>query len=218
MTRRRTLFAGLLSLVVFAVLAIVVGVAPGAVDPLDHAWNGMMASIRSEFAVQAALVMNALGGGWIATFAIPLLLAAVAALVRGWRVGVVALLAFIASALAVQVLKHLLGRERPIDLLVASDFGSFPSGHTANAATIGVVLCLILPRVLGVAVALAWTVLMALSRTVLSVHWLSDTVGGALLGAGVGLIVVALCLGWVRPRVEGSEREGAEREESERDA
>lgn len=39
---------------------------------------------------------------------------------------------------------------------------------------------------------------MALSRTFLSVHWATDTIGGALLGAGVVLLLAAWLLPWVR--------------------
>jgi len=86
----------------------------------------------------------------------------------------------------------------PLDMLVNSDFGSFPSGHTANAATVAVVLCVLLPRAIAIPLGIAWTVLMAGSRTVLSVHWVTDTIGGALVGAGVGLLVVAALAPWTR--------------------
>jgi undecaprenyl-diphosphatase len=36
-----------------------------------------------------------------------------------------------------------------------------------------------------------WVLLMAFSRTYLHAHWLSDTVGGAMLGAGAVLLVAA---------------------------
>ena len=85
-------------------------------------------------------------------------------------------------------------------MLVTSDFGSFPSGHTANAATVAIVLCVLLPRAIGIPLAIVWTSLMAASRTVLSVHWLTDTLGGALLGAGAALLVVALFAPWTSPR------------------
>ena len=47
----------------------------------------------------------------------------------------------------VQLLKNLFGRARPEDILVVSDFGSFPSGHVANAATIAVAIGMIVPNV-----------------------------------------------------------------------
>ena len=41
-------------------------------------------------------------------------------------------------------------------------------------------------------VAVAWTVAMAVSRTVLDEHWLSDVVAGSLLGAGCAIGVAAV--------------------------
>ena len=72
-----------------------------------------------------------------------------------------------------------------------SDIGSFPSGHVANAATLAVALALILGRTWVWYVGAIYTVAMALSRTYLGAHWLSDTIGGALLGAGIAIIVWA---------------------------
>jgi undecaprenyl-diphosphatase len=40
---------------------------------------------------------------------------------------------------------------------------------------------------------------MALSRTLIDAHWLTDTVAGALCGAGVAAVVVAVLLPEVTP-------------------
>ena len=101
------------------------------------------------------------------------------------------LIASVISAVVVQLLKNLYDRARPEDILVVSDHGSFPSGHTANAATIAVTLGIILGRRWVWFAGVAYTVLMLLSRTYLGAHWLSDTLGGLLVGAGVAVIVWA---------------------------
>ena len=91
-----------------------------------------------------------------------------------------------------QLLKVTVGRARPEDMLVQSDPGSFPSGHTANAATTAVALGFIFfPRIWVWVAGSAYAVAMALSRTYLGAHWLSDTIGGLLLGAGVAVLVWA---------------------------
>jgi undecaprenyl-diphosphatase len=89
---------------------------------------------------------------------------------------------------------------------VASDFGSFPSGHTANAATIAVVVWVLFPRVWTAVAGVLWVVAMALSRTVLSVHWATDTLGGALAGAAAVFLLAGWLLPWVtaRPAVAAS--------------
>lgn len=54
-----------------------------------------------------------------------------------------------------------------------------------------VVLALVLRRGWIWAAGLVYTVIMLLSRTYLSAHWLSDTVGGLVLGSAVAVIVWA---------------------------
>jgi undecaprenyl-diphosphatase len=61
----------------------------------------------------------------------------------------------------------------------------------ANAATIAVAATVIFPRLWVGLVGAAWVLLMAFSRTYLHAHWLSDTVGGAMIGAGAALLVAA---------------------------
>jgi undecaprenyl-diphosphatase len=77
-------------------------------------------------------------------------------------------------------------------MMVGSDFGSFPSGHAANAAVMVVVAALLVRRAWLWAAGALYVLAMMVSRTYLAVHWLGDTVGGALLGVGVaaGLWVV----------------------------
>lgn len=197
MTRRSALAAGIACLGVAAVLGALVMAGAGVLQPLDAAWNLEMGEWRSPALVGFALVMNGLGGGWIATFLVPLVLAAILLLVRGWRSAAFALAAFLASAALVQLVKHVVGRPRPPDLLVASDFGSFPSGHAANAATIAVVLCLLFPNILSVIGGTLWVIAMAFSRTVLSVHWFSDVIGGTVIGVGAALLVAAAVWPWI---------------------
>ncbi|MCE4027756.1 MULTISPECIES: phosphatase PAP2 family protein [unclassified Microbacterium] len=211
MTRRLALVLGIIGVTAALAAAVVLAAAPGAIVSLDDAWNLEMVEWRGPVLVGWALVMNVLGGGWVATILTPLVIAALAWLVRGWRGALFALIAFVVSAGVVQLVKKALGRARPQDLLIASDFGSFPSGHTANAATLAVVLWFLFPT-LWVAIGSAvWTVAMGFSRTVLSVHWFSDTVGGALIGAGAAFLVAAVLWRWVRlPRViEEAEHRGS---------
>ncbi|MCJ1674246.1 MULTISPECIES: bifunctional phosphatase PAP2/diacylglycerol kinase family protein [unclassified Rathayibacter] len=116
-----------------------------------------------------------------------------------------------ASAAANLVGKQLFGGVRPlvVDVPVGRRLArvptspSFPSGHAASAAAFAAGVALENPRV-GLAVApLAAAV--AFSRLHVGVHWLSDVVGGAALGAavaGLGKVLVP-----ARPRhVPVSER------------
>ncbi len=156
---------------------------------LDEWWNGFVAFF--SFVQPLSLTMNFLGGGWFATFVIPLAgVAVMLALRRPWG-ALFVVVASAASAAGVQLLKAIFGRARPEDMIVVSDHGSFPSGHTANAATVAVIAVVLFPRVWVAIVGAAWVLAMGFSRTQVHAHWLSDTVAGAFLGVGVGLIVAA---------------------------
>ena len=174
--------------------ALVVFVYPQT-PGLDQWWNDTIAAVRADWMLSFALALNWIGGGWVAILAVPLGTILVLLLLRRWRGALFAALCFLVSA-----------RARPHDMLVVSDYGSFPSGHTANAATIALVLWVLFPRVWVAIVGAAWIVLMALSRTFLSVHWATDTLGGAFVGAGVVLVLAAWLVPWVRHDVEATAR------------
>lgn len=199
MTRSAQVWWGVGLLAVAVLLgAFVSGVFGVDATAIDIWWNRQMGDWRTDVTVGVAHVFNEIGGGWIATLLVPVLIAAALVLARRRRAAVFALATFVISAGLVQVLKTLFGRARPEDMLVLSDHGSFPSGHTANAATIAAVVVLLFPAVWTLIVAAVWTVAMALSRTMLSVHWLSDTFGGALVGIAAALLVAAVLLPWVQ--------------------
>ncbi|MFJ2504835.1 phosphatase PAP2 family protein [Microbacterium sp. AGC62] len=200
MDRRMLLWWGVGLLALATVLgALVVFVYPET-PGFDHWWNETVAGIRGDWLLQFALVMDWIGGGWVAILGVPLLAILVLVLARRWRGAVFAAVCFAASAGAVQLLKQLFGRARPEDMLVVSDYGSFPSGHTANAATIALVVWVLFPRVWTAILGVLWVLAMALSRTFLSVHWATDTLGGALVGAGVVLVLAAWLLPWVQQK------------------
>lgn len=164
------------------------GPSPFAVDVW---WNQLFAAAPSQPVFVFAIVMDTVGGHLTAVFIVPLLGALALFLSRRRWSAVYFLAASVGSALLVQVVKHTFGRARPEDILILSDYGSFPSGHTANAATIAVVAAVLFPHLWVRIVGVAWVVLMAFSRTYLHAHWLSDTVGGALIGAGAAFVLAA---------------------------
>jgi undecaprenyl-diphosphatase len=165
------------------------GPSPFAIDVW---WNQLFAAAPLEPLLSFALVMNELGGYVTAILIVPIG-GALALFLFGRRWAALYFLAASAgSALLVQVLKHTFGRARPEDILVLSDYGSFPSGHTANAATIAVAAGILFPSLWVRLAGAAWLVLMAFSRTYLHAHWLSDTIGGALVGAGAALVLAAV--------------------------
>lgn len=111
------------------------------------------------------------------------------------RVGLAIIVAVAAAGiLSKLVLGGLLPRLRPCDvntavqLAIARPFGtSFPSGHTAAAfAAVAVLAAERMPRGLTIPCAVL-AVLIALSRLYLYVHYPTDVLAGAVLGAAIGV-------------------------------
>ncbi|MEX1077917.1 MAG: phosphatase PAP2 family protein [Homoserinimonas sp.] len=107
-----------------------------------------------------------------------------------------------ASMLANLVGKNVFGGDRPLlknipigrQLKKSPTSGSFPSGHAASAAAFATGVAFESPRV-GAAIAPV-AAGVAYSRLHTGAHWLSDVVGGAVLGAGVAWLGAVV----VRPR------------------
>ncbi|QLY33133.1 phosphatase PAP2 family protein [Nocardia huaxiensis] len=125
---------------------------------------------------------------------------------RSWR-GAVFVVATVGCATGIgHVVKALVGRERPPvgTRLVAETSLSFPSGHaTGTAALVGVLVLVYLRaheglgrRVIAVGVGVIVVGLMAITRLYLGVHWLTDVLGGALLGTGVVLVAAIVQVFW----------------------
>jgi len=101
------------------------------------------------------------------------------------------------AGLAVLVLavKRLIRRQRPAGewgaIYRATDPHSFPSGHAARMA-----LLLVLAAAWGPPwfawLLVVWAPLVALARVAMGVHYLSDILGGALVGAVIAALLVAL--------------------------
>ena len=96
-----------------------------------------------------------------------------------------------AGAIIFLILKKMTGRKRPNALephcwatLLPPDQFSFPSGHTITAFAFTVAVGSFYPPLIGLLLFCAFSV--ATSRIVLGMHFLSDVMVGAILGAGLG--------------------------------
>jgi membrane-associated phospholipid phosphatase len=182
------MLAGVAFLALAAALIAVVAAAPSSVQPADDQWLRWMLDARVPPGVFAAKVLNVVAGGtvmWIVRAAI----AAALAIWRRWRALAVFALAELCAELCIGPVKALVDRPRPAGPLVAVTGQSMPSGHALAAAVTAVALALIMTRpgrsrLLALAAAATWSILVALSRTYLSAHWLTDVLASLLLGTG----------------------------------
>ncbi|MBM7502819.1 phosphatase PAP2 family protein [Agromyces aurantiacus] len=191
-SRRPWVAAGVFALVAVALVGVVI-VYDRAREPFDFesALMTMLAANRAPWLTAPALVLDRIGSGLLSGLVVPaLVIGALLVWRRPWA-ALFFLVAVLASSGLTRLVKLLVGRVRPEDILVHPDFGSFPSGHSSNAAVIATALGLIFMRTWVWVAGAVYTVLMMLSRMYLGAHWLSDTVAGLLIGAGAALIVWA---------------------------
>jgi len=123
---------------------------------------------------------------------------------RSWRPINLSLLSLIGLNVVVGGLKVVFGREKPrlgLDRLHVASVGSYPSGHSSNAIlTWGLLAYLIYhythramgqARLLGAIVGAA-TLTVCIVSLYRNTHWLSDLVGGVLIGGAILVFVIAV--------------------------
>ncbi|MDP3231475.1 MAG: phosphatase PAP2 family protein [Myxococcales bacterium] len=103
----------------------------------------------------------------------------------------------VTDALGARVIKPAIGRARPSFVLAdelvrvlvpASNVGSMPSLHSANAFAVATVVTLTYPRAGLAAFPVAF--LIGVSRVGVGVHWPSDVLAGAVYGSSIGALIV----------------------------
>ena len=80
---------------------------------------------------------------------------------------------------------------------------SYPSGHAARAVFLAILLGFTMKKRVWIMVSLIlFVILISLSRIYLGHHWLSDVIGGLILGSGSGLLTISILLSYNRKRNE----------------
>ncbi len=152
-----------------------------------------MTEIRTPWLTRVARVLSVLGGPLVM---VPLRLVVIGALAwrRRWLQLGAFLGAVVTSELCIGPLKALIDRPRPPGAMIATDSSSFPSGHAiaASVTAIGLVVVLVPaaqpPHPRGRSWRPRSPLLMAMSRTYLGAHWLSDVIAGACIGTGLAVV------------------------------
>ncbi|MDH3730236.1 MAG: phosphatase PAP2 family protein [Acidimicrobiia bacterium] len=179
-----------------AVILVVMAASPSLVQPIDDWWYDLMVSIEASLITGLATVLDVVGGTFVM---VPLRvgMAIYLGAKRRWAALMTFGSAIAVSELAIGPLKSLYDRARPPDSLVETSSAAFPSGHATAAAVTAIILVVVLispgehRRAWEVRAGL-FAFAMALSRTYLRAHWLSDVVAGALIGAATALAAAAV--------------------------
>jgi undecaprenyl-diphosphatase len=167
---------------------------PSAIQSLDE--TCLAATYGAPHAlVPFFFVATVVGGGWGLLAVVPFVIRPATRAAALWLLGAV-----VATSAAVSILKALVGRVRPCDALawcvpidmVSPGGHSFPSGHAAGSFAFAAFVAVRAPR--WAAPAFVWAAIVAWSRCVLGVHYPSDVLAGAALGAAIGVTVARLSL------------------------
>lgn len=173
-----------------------------SVDPLpiDVWWHDHVVANPGSAAFFVAYVLHRVGSTAVMTV-IGVMLTVVLLIRRRWRQAAAIATTMLGVVVVTTGLKLLVARPRPDDMLVHQLETSFPSGHSLGfAALMTILICVFIVHRRGVwrltAIGLASILVLAMmwSRTALHVHWLSDTVCGALLGVAIALWVAPFTL------------------------
>jgi membrane-associated phospholipid phosphatase len=155
-----------------------------------------MEEVRNVVFTAIARVLNVIGGG-VVTIPLRSIVALWLLYRRRSRALATWVLTWVTAEVTLSFAKAYFHRGRPPNPLVLTSGYSFPSGHAVAAAATAVALVLVLMpagprRRKWEGVAVAFTFVMAFSRVYLNAHWLSDVVGGVLLGIGIAIVSAGL--------------------------
>ena len=200
-SRPATIAVAVLALALVCTVGAWIALRGGEPFAIDSVWLSMIGVDPGSAGYAAAATLAAAGSAVGVSLCVGI--AAVWLFVSGSRVNAVVLATTAVVGVACsELLKLLIARPRPFDALLEPPGFSYPSGHSMGAAALATGLALVALAHVGarrsrawvIIAAVSWVTLMMWSRTALHVHWLSDTIAGALLGWSVAVLVRAVLM------------------------
>lgn len=205
----------LLLLVAGYILALFIGlvedvVTSDSIVAMDHFVSQQMSVLSDSSVVNFFIVVTSLASTPL-TLLVVLLTGILCFVIRRYHLFIGLLISVIGSTAFTYLSKLLFHRDRPIDILLHESTYSFPSGHaTVTVALYGFIayMAIRFSQNFGKQVSLLLNavflfVLVGLSRIVLNEHYLSDVMGGYLVGA-LWLTVAISVTEWLNTKDENN--------------
>jgi undecaprenyl-diphosphatase len=179
--------------VLAAAIFVIVAVEPEIVQPVDDWWYRRMVGAEAGWITVIARVLDVAGSAYV-TWPLRAGITVLLWVRRRW----VLLGYWVATTAVAEVLigtlKTAYDRPRPPMSLVDTTGASFPSGHSVAVAATAIALVIVLlapgpERRVWEFRAGTFAFVMAMSRPYLRAHWLTDALGGLLLGAATALLL-----------------------------
>jgi undecaprenyl-diphosphatase len=192
---RLSVFSFWLLVATLALVVVSAFLLGGAGAPNDRA---ILIAAQVDALVAPARIVTRFGDWW-AVLLIGAFAATWLALRKRYRAALLLALLLVSERVVVAVLKLGFARDRPDPAghLDAVHTMAFPSGHSANAMTLGLGIAMLFTaagkgRAAAVTAGLLFAALVGGSRMVLGVHWPSDVAGGWAFGALWTLLLLRL--------------------------
>lgn len=105
-----------------------------------------------------------------------------------------AIVTFSFNTIVITILKYAVGRQRPyindhlIIKMASGGSPSFPSGHTADAFIVAIIISQLFPKKIVLKLLIwLWAITIAYTRVALRVHYLSDVIGALIISCFIAI-------------------------------
>jgi len=190
MNKKRLLILTCLLLLIFFILIFLIQIDEESLKKINLSFNSFITKIQNKSFSLIAEFVSYLWG--ISSLFLLTLILIILFVLRGEKkFALFFLIANGVSELSVLILKEITQISRPANAIVFEDSFSFPSGHAVSAVVfLGLLTFFVLKKSkskflkkISVIFSVFMIFLVGFSRLYLNVHWLSDVIGGFLIGA-----------------------------------
>lgn len=179
------------------VLLLLIYIVINAKDTLliDQTAINVMKTIRSDFLTTLFKYITYLGNYYVLLIIDIIVCSILVFKYKNYKLAFISLLSLCIAGIMTYILKIIIVRPRPEYMLIKESGYSFPSGHTLNSTALyGFISFLIYKNIkkkkfIPILVGVFTIVTVGLTRIYLNVHYLTDVLGGLLIGT-IHLIIL----------------------------